>query len=172
MHTPRRDVDDKEDVVPNQPEPSQYLHREEVRAGKHAKMRFDERGPTRTAPTFPRGFDSAFLEDGLDRVASEVMPQVEECASGSRVSPGRVLLCHANDKRPDVRFRSLPSRAAFLRTIVLGRDQVPVPTQQRVRGDCAEGSKRRPTDGFGLLCESPTLRVRPANPLVANLLTQ
>src|SRR5512133_3734471 len=152
MHTPRRNVDDKEDVASNQPEPSQYLHREEIRARNRAKMGFDERVPTRMAPTFRRGFDSAFLEDGLDRVAGEVMPQVEECASDSHVSPRRVLSCHANDKRADVRFRSRPSGAALLRTIVLGRDQVPVPTQQRVRSyDCAKGSKRRPTDGLDSL---------------------
>ena len=61
MHTPRRDVDDKEDVTSNQPEPSQYLLREEIRAGNRAKMGFNERVPTRMAPSFRRRFDSALL---------------------------------------------------------------------------------------------------------------
>jgi hypothetical protein len=78
MHTPRHDVDDKDHVVPNQPEPSQYLHRQEIRAGNRAKMGLDERVlPTRMAPTFRRRLDSAFLENCLGRVAGEVMPQVE-----------------------------------------------------------------------------------------------
>src|SRR5512133_825628 len=120
MRTPRGGVADREDVVPDHPEPSQSLRCEEIRASNRAKMRFDERVPTRVAPTFRYRLDSAFPEDGLDRVAGEVMPQVEEYASDSRVSAGRILSCHANDKRADIRSRSRSSRAAFLRSIVLG----------------------------------------------------
>src|SRR5512133_3431716 len=125
------------------------------------------------SPAFRCWFDSAFLEDGLNRVAGDVMPQVEDCASDSGVSPGRVLSCHANHQLGDVRFPAWSSRAAFSRAIVLGSDQVPVPTQQRVsRDDCAKRSECRSPDCLRLFCEPSTLSVRPAHPLLAKLLTQ
>ena len=55
----------------------------------------------------------------------------------------------------------------------LAGNQVAIPPEQRVRRDNgAKCSEREPTDGLGLLCEPSTLRVRPANALVAKLLAE
>jgi hypothetical protein len=78
---------------------------------------------------------------------------------------------HANDKRSDVWLRAWSSNSALLRPVILGGDQTPVPSQQRVRrNDGTESSECRPPDCLGLLCEPSTLRVGPANALVAKLL--
>jgi hypothetical protein len=60
MHTPRGDVDNKEDVVPNQSKASEHLKGEKIGTGNCSKMRPNEAVPARMAPAFGCRLDSAF----------------------------------------------------------------------------------------------------------------
>jgi len=71
MDAPTTDVDDEKHIVADQPKATRYFDREEVGTCNRTKVRLDERAPTCMAPSFRRGLDSDFLEDGLDRVLCE-----------------------------------------------------------------------------------------------------
>jgi hypothetical protein len=173
MHTPRRNVYDKEDVVPDQPESSQHLDREEIGASICSEMRHDESVPTRVASSLRCRLDATFLEDRIDGVASDVMAQFEERSPDSGLSPARILSRHTNDKLCDVRLRSWSPQSPLSRGIVLGGNQVAVPPQERVRcNDEPKNSQCRATYGLGLRGKPSTLPVCPANALIAKLLAQ
>src|SRR5664279_2605544 len=144
-------IDNEEYEVPTQPEAPQHLDREEVSAGDGSKMRLNEGVPACTTPAFRRGFESMGKQDVLDSIARDFVAQVEESPAQARVTPGRIFFRHAEDKADNIQLRWRPSRARLLGSVVLGCNQLAVPTQQRV--GCHDGTKllkRSPADGLGL----------------------
>lgn len=85
------------------------------------------------------------LQDRFDRVPSDVVAEVLQSATNTRVAPGRILVRHAHDQRSDVRLGSRATRAPRLRTVVLRGDESPVPTQDGVRCHDARDSREVPT---------------------------
>lgn len=71
-------------------------------------------------------------EDRLDRVSSDVVAEVLQAATNTRVPPSRILVRHARDERRDVRLGGRATRAPRLRTVVFRGDESPVPAQDRV----------------------------------------
>ena len=84
-----------------------------------------------------RRSDTVLGEEPLDGVASEFMSEVLECASQARISPRRVLLRHAHNELTDVLRRRRSAWTPVLAAIVLGCDEVAVPTQKR--SGCGNG---------------------------------
>ena len=138
----RCDIDDEEYVVANQPETTQYFHGEEVSSCNCSKMRLDEGVPTRVTPAFGRGFESMGKQDVLDSIARYFVTQIVESPAQACVAPGWIFFRHADDKADNIQLRWRPSRATLLGSVVLGCNQLAVPTQQSVgRYDCSERCK-------------------------------
>jgi hypothetical protein len=106
----------------------------------------------------------------LDGVSAERVAEVIEGALDSRVATTRILLRHANDERSKRRLGARPSRSAAA-AVVLLRDELPVPTQERVRAhDGGDLHQRAPTDHVAQPREAPTLCLREAKAATAETL--
>ena len=109
----------------------------------------------------------------LDGVAGDVVAEVVKRPANSRGSPGRAASRHLDDKLCDRLLHPGASRAALGRAIILGGDELPVPSKQRVgRHDGAELLEGVAADGLGLLGKTTALLVGPADAAWAELLAQ
>jgi len=106
----------------------------------------EERPPRRSLASLRRWFDAVILEDPLDRVAPDHVPEESHPIADSGVAPSRVLLGQANHQGDEMRLGS-SARLALPRTVVLRGDQAPIPAQDRIRcddpGEVAEESPSR-----------------------------
>jgi hypothetical protein len=102
-------------------------------------MSGEECFPRHPRAAFWCGLDAVVLQDRLDRIPSDVMSEVLQPAPDARV--GKILVCHADDERCDVRPGGRATRPPRQRTVVLLGDESPVPTQDRVRCDDARDSR-------------------------------
>jgi len=112
-------------------------------------------------------------KDALDRVSSELVTEVTECAAEPGVSPARVLGGELDDQALQRSGRA-GSRASSSRgAIVLLRDQLAIPAQDRVgRHQATEPVQHAATERFALRCEAAALGVGEAQAPAAELLTQ
>jgi hypothetical protein len=78
------------------------------------KGRLDEAVPTRVTPALGRGFESMRKQDVLDRVARDIVAQIEESPAEPGVAPGWVFPGHLRDQLSDVLLRRSPSLATLL----------------------------------------------------------
>jgi hypothetical protein len=79
------------------------------------------------------------LEDIGDGAASDLMPQIGQCALDSRIPPRSILERHAQDEIDDSLHEARPTGPTPVAVVPLGRHQFPVPSQERVR--CDQGLK-------------------------------
>ncbi len=142
------EVDDEEHEVPNQASPRQHLGAEEIGCRYGSPVSLQEGLPRHRSCSKRGGIQPIIKEDSLDRVAAakslcdealagsarrDLVPQVVECSSNSRATPGRILTRHLQDQLLDLDgCPGAPNRAA-LAPIVLPRDQPPIPPKQGVR---------------------------------------
>jgi hypothetical protein len=75
------------------------------------------------------------FKDVGDGAASNLMPEISQCASNSRVSPRGIFKRHAKNEIDDRFHDARPARAAPVAVVPLGGHQFSVPSQQRVRRD-------------------------------------
>jgi hypothetical protein len=135
-------------------------------------MRAQERAPRSSLASFGCRVDASIEENALDRVATDVMAEVEQCAADARVAPAAVFMRHAKHELDDVcsstRFRPSPAGA-----VVLLSNEPAVPAQQRVR--CHQRVELRERFAPELLCsgcELAPLRVRATDSVTTELLAQ
>jgi hypothetical protein len=84
------------------------------------------------------------LQDRLDRVARDLVAEAPQSAANTCVTPGRVLVRHADHERGDVWLGARPTGASPVRAVVFCGDERPVPPQDGVGCDDA-GDVREPT---------------------------
>jgi hypothetical protein len=109
--------------------------------------------------------DAMILEDGLDRVASGVVAESLKATAHARVAPRRILPCHADHQRDDVRLGAGTTKASRGRAVVFLRHQRPIPARDRVRCDNADdGRKPPPPDGLAFHGQEAALVVRETEP--------
>ena len=80
--------------------------------------------------TVGRGFDAVTFEDVGDRARREVVAEVREGTQNTVVTPGPVLLRHADNQSFEIGICSWPSRLSL--AVILLCDELPVPGQQGV----------------------------------------
>ena len=95
-------------------------------------MRPQKRLPRRRS--LRRRPDPLRLEDSGDRRSSDLMPHVLQCASDPRVAPGGILLRHPHHEPADF-GENARTTAPPLRIHPLVRDQLPMPSENRIRRD-------------------------------------
>ena len=166
-------VDHEEDRVADETSQRQHFDGEEVGCGDHAPVRLQERLPRRPLPSFRRGLDAVLLQDSLDRAALDLVAESIECVANSGVVPARVLLRHLDDEREEIRGLVWATWSPLLRSVVLLRDEIAVPAQDRVgRRDACELAQQFSAKRFTLHGEATTLGVREAQAAAAEFLSQ
>ncbi len=158
VHTTRGQFHDEQDVVRDKPSQRGHLDREEVSSGQSPPVRLQKCTPRRSFTSFVSGLDSVFLEDVRDRSSGDFVAEIAESAFDSGVPPSRVLSSHAKHQVANVLHHAWSSRAPPSRAEVpFPRDQLPVPGQDRVRGDDRRHlSQDPPTERLPLRGQPPT----------------
>jgi hypothetical protein len=101
------------------------------------------------------------------------MAEIRHGAQDSQITPIPVLFRHPNHKRFNFPGRRRPTGLAAGATVVLVRDQPPVPAQQGLRRDNGCDFRQHLSSeqpGFG--CKAATLVVGEAKPPAADLSTK
>ena len=138
----------------------------------------EDQGPAQSAPPVrltPRWavgvlanhsrLDAVVLEDRLDRIAGDVVPEVRPRAADTPVAPRRVLVREANHERGEVRLGARATRAALLRAVVLPGDQQAIPTQNRLgRHDAGDVGEAPSAEGLAFHGQTASLVIAEANP--------
>jgi hypothetical protein len=132
LHSTRRQVDDEDGVIPHQAAARPDFRGEEIGSGDRAPMRAQERLPRRGPVR--HGRKAVRFQDPGNRRSADAVPEVCQRALNPRIAPRRVLRHHAHDQPADLPEHASTARRR-LRVCPLPRDQVPVPTQQRIGGD-------------------------------------
>ena len=124
------EVDDKEDEKPNQAGPGDHFDAEEVRRRDRPPMRPQEPLPRQSL--LPDGIESVFEKNSFDRVSTDLVSQVVERSSDSRIAPARVVAGHPDDQLLDFDRGLRTSRPSALAAIVLPVDQLSLPSKHTV----------------------------------------
>ncbi len=108
---------------------------QEVRRCQTFPVSLQKRRPSRVPVPLGCRLDAVLFEDVSDGAASQLMPQIGQCASNPSVPPRGIIKCHAKNEINN-RFHDARSAwAAPVAVVPLGRHQFPVPSQQRVWRD-------------------------------------
>ena len=112
-------------------------------------------------------------EDALDRVAAELVPEVAERAPDPRIAPTGVLTGEPDDQALQRDACARSAATALGRAVVLLRDQLAVPAQDRVGCDQAsklfQDAAAQESTGHR---EPAALCIREAQASIADLLAQ
>src|SRR5262245_33775572 len=139
----------EQDDVADEASQRQDLHGEEIGRREPVPVSGEERFPRRARAALWCRLDAVVLEDRLNGVAGDVVAERLEPTADARVPPGRVLLCHAEDQRDEVRVGAGATRTSRGRAIVFLRHERPIPPQDRVRCyDADDACKATPADGL------------------------
>ena len=134
-------------------------------------MRFEKRLPRDAAAT--DRVDPVLGEHAPDRAPRDRVSQVLERALDAGVSPTRIVSSHLDDETLDLAGNSRSPGAALRASIVLLRDELPVPAKQRVRRDDGRDfSESRSPDRMSVPRKSASLCIRESNSSSAELLAQ
>ncbi len=164
------DIDDKHDMVADEPEGAQNLHREQIRGSDSPPMCFDEGAPRHALTPLWCWHDTVVCEASFAGMAPDVISEVLECAPQPCVPPCRVLLRHAHEELTNVLRRRWSARATVLAAIVLGRNEVAIPAQKRIGSDDGgDLGQRFSTQSLGLDGEPAALNVREPESFAAKL---
>ena len=133
-------------------------------------MLLEKRLPGSLSFPLRRWLNSVPHQDLSDRAATDVVPQIGECALDSSIAPGAVLIRQAHDQPLNLLRSPRSSRASLFAAVVLLRDQTPVPRQQRLgRDDRAQLDQNLPSEPFRFGGQPATLAVGEAQSLLAQL---
>jgi hypothetical protein len=136
-------VDDKYRVERDQASPRPHFRCEEIRPSNTAPVRLHKRLPRRRALRHRR--QSRRFQNPANRRSPHTMADIGERALDPRVSPRRILCCHAQDELTDLEQHT--SWSGFPGVRPLPGDQLTMPPQQRVRGnDRGNLAQRRTTE--------------------------
>ena len=97
------EVDDEEHEVANQAYPCQHLDAEEVRCRDGSPMRLQEGLPGHRSSAKRSRIQPIIKENSLDCISPDLVAQIVECSSDSRVTPRRILTGHLQDQLLDLR---------------------------------------------------------------------
>jgi len=88
---------------------------------------------------------------------------------GEPIAPFPILVRHSNNQRFDSRRHGRPSWAALARSVILLRNEFPMPGQERVlcHNRCDLG-QHLPSYSFGLRCQSSSLVIVEAKPTASD----
>src|SRR5215472_11824513 len=113
------------------------------------------------------------LENVRDRTARDPMAQIRESTLDSAIAPVPTLRRHSNHQFLDDSQSTRPTGSSALAAIVLPSDQIPMPSQQRIRCDDGCHLSKDPTAQFlGFGSQKPALVVAESKPLVPELLPE
>ena len=113
---------------------------------------------------------SEYIGDGAP---PDLMPEVGECALNSPVSPRWVFERHAQNEIDNRFHDSGPAWTPSMAIVPLGRHQLPVPPQQRIRGDQGlQLVQYFASERLGSSGQSTALGVREVNPPPAQALSE
>src|SRR4051812_24958659 len=132
VHAAGLEVDDEPDDVTDETAEREYLDGEEVRRGDRAEVCSEEGLPRHRLAALGRGFQAMLGEDALDRVSSKLVTKVAEHAEDPGVAPGRVLGGELDDQALQRSGRAGASTSSSSSAVVLVRDELAVPAQDRV----------------------------------------
>ena len=173
LHLPRRQFDEEQHDEPLQSAPRPRFDGEEVGGNDQIPVLLEELLPGGLSFPLRRRLNSVPRQDLSDRAATDVVPQIGECALDSPIAPGAVLIRQAHDQLLNLLRRPRSSGAPFLAAVVLLRDQTAVPGQQRLgRDDRAQLDQHLPSEPFRLDGQPAALVVSEAQSLVAQLFPQ
>jgi hypothetical protein len=112
-------------------------------------------------------------QDALDRVAAELVTEVAERPADPRVTPSRILGGEPDDEALQRGGGARSAAGALGRAVVLLRDELAIPAQDRVGRDHAgELFQDLAAEDSTLHCEPAALRIREARTSTAELLAQ
>ncbi len=127
-------------------------------------------------PRHPRCLDrvkSIIEKDPFDCVSCDLMTEIVERSSNSRLAPARVVAGHQEYQLLDAGFGPRATWPSVLAPVVFLRDQLSVPTKQSIW--CHQGTdldKPSSTDRFGLDGESAAWSIGESQTFSAQLLAQ
>jgi len=171
LDPPGLEINDEEYEIPNQSRASDHFDTEEVGCRNRTPVSLQERLPRLPLP--PDRVESVFEQDPFDRISTDLVSQVVERSSDSGVAPARVVASHSEDQLSNFSCSSRATRASALTPVILFRDQLSVPSEQRIRGhQSLYLEEPSSADLLGLYREPSTLRIGEAEPLLAELLPQ
>ena len=104
MHVARLQFDDEEDEVAPETAERQHLDCEQVGGREPLPVCLQKRRPARTPTALRCGVDPLLLEDPLDRIPGDLVPEVVERSSNSGVAPAWVVTSHQENELLDVGF--------------------------------------------------------------------
>jgi hypothetical protein len=170
LHPSRREVDHEQDGEAGQPSHGP-VHCEEIRGREDASMRAQELVPGRPLLPLRSGFDPVLLQNVGDGASADVVIQVGERTLNPGIAPRSVLGHHTDDPLADRLRGAWPSRAATQVSVVLARDQRPVPCKQGVGcHDRPDLRQRTSTKRLGFRGQADALIVGESEPTRSELL--
>jgi hypothetical protein len=128
VHTPRGELDEKQDVQGLQPD---GLDREEVAGQRSPALRSEELGPGGTGAPWG-GPEARSAKDSSDRARSDPDPELAELSLDPHAPPSRILPPKTEDEIADLRTQRRPARASPP-VGPLASDELAVPSKQRLR---------------------------------------
>ena len=93
------EIDDEENEISNQSRSRKHFDAEEIRRNDGSPIFLQERLPRHSA--FSGWGDSILEKNPLDGIATDLMPEVVERSSDSRVAPARIIAGHSKDQCAD-----------------------------------------------------------------------
>ena len=129
------DVDKEQDVMRDEPSDRADFDAQEVRRCQTFPVGLQKRRPSGVPVSLGCRLNAVLFEDVGDGAASNLMSQIGQRASDSRVPPGGIFKRHLKNEIDDRLHDARSTWAAPLAVVPLGRHQFPVPSQQRVRRD-------------------------------------
>ena len=126
-HGPGLELHHEEDDVTNEPSQGQDLDGEEIGRRERVPMRGEERLPRHVRAPLRCRLDAVILEDRLDRIAGHVVAERLEPTADARVTPRRILLCHADHQRGKVRLGPRATAATRVRAVIFLRHERSIP---------------------------------------------
>ena len=168
---PSLEVDHEENEVSDEARSRDHFDAEEVGSANRSPVCLQERFP-RHSP-LPHGIKPVVEKDSFDRVATDLMAQVVERSSDSRVTPARVFAGHPDDQLLDFDGGLRTTWPSSLAAIVLPGDQLSMPSKERVwRHQGVELQEPLSADRLGLPREPTALLIGESQSLSAELFEQ
>jgi len=107
-----------------------------------------------------RRFQAVFFENVRNGAPRDLVAQISQRTLDPPVAPIPVFRCHANHQVFSLIPGSGPTGPTLFAAVVLSGDQLPAPSQQRLRGNyCGNLMKDSTAKLFGLGGQAPTLVV-------------
>ena len=161
MNQPVGQTDIEHDVVGDQTSRRPYLDTEEVARSQDLPMRLEERRPPHMLAALRGGLDAIVAKDIGHGPAPYPVPHIRQSILYARVSSPRILFSHPHDEFTDLAHDAGTARTTTVIEVPLLRDELPMPSHQRIRiDDRVEFEKRIAPDSLRLPRKQGTLCIR------------